>query len=93
MTRQPKDLAKPNEPLGRVVLVPLDGITVIHGELVMKVVIAFPNGDKRGEDVVAWSVFVIEGSLAQPMRERVDAKGRLAPKVSAYTDQNSQVRT
>ena len=40
-----KLLANPNEPLGRVVLVPLDRVPVVHGELVVEVVVALPNGD------------------------------------------------
>ena len=38
-----KLLADPNEPLSGVILVPLDRVPVVHGELVVEVMVAFPN--------------------------------------------------
>ena len=64
----------PNEPLGRVILVPLDSVTVVHGELMVEVVIAFADGDERGDHVVAGSVLVVEGTLAEPVSEGVDTE-------------------
>ena len=69
--------ADPDEPLRRVVLVPLDGVTVVHGELVVEVVVTFTDSDESSDHVVARSVLVIEGSLAEPVSERVDAESRL----------------
>jgi hypothetical protein len=42
-------LAGPNKPLCRVVLIPLDGIPIIHWELVVEVMVSFANSDKRGD--------------------------------------------
>jgi len=74
MTGQSKPLAGPNEPLRRVVLVPLDSIPVIHRELVVEIVVPFTDGAESGDEVVSGCVFVIERTLAQPVREGVDAE-------------------
>jgi hypothetical protein len=66
-----------NEPLGRVVLEPLDGVSEIHRELVVEVVVAFTDGTEGSEEVVAGSVLVIERLVSEPMSERVDTEGRL----------------
>lgn len=64
-----------DEPLGGVVLIPFDGITVVHGELMVEVVVTFTDGDESGEDVVTRSVLVIERRLSEPVSEGVYAKG------------------
>jgi hypothetical protein len=69
-----------DEPLGRVVLIPLDGITIVHRELVVEVVVTFTNGDKGGDHVVARGMLVIKGRLTKPVGERVDAKGGMVDK-------------
>ena len=46
----------------------------------MKVVVAFADSNESGEDVVARSVLVIEGSISEPVSERVDTEGRLDSK-------------
>jgi hypothetical protein len=74
MACEPKLLARPNEPLCRVILVPLDGIAVVHGELVVEIVVPFTNCDKGGNEVVARTVLVIEWCLTQPMSERIHAE-------------------
>ena len=66
-----------NEPLGRVVLEPLDGISEIHRELVVEVVVTFTDGTEGSEEVVAGSVLVIERLVSEPVGERVDTEGRL----------------
>ena len=66
-----------NEPLGRVVLEPLDGVSEIHGELVVEVVVTFTNGAESSEEVVAGSVLVIERLVSEPMSERVDTESGL----------------
>jgi hypothetical protein len=66
-----------NEPLGWVVLEPLDGVSEIHRELVVEVVVAFTDGAEGSEEVVAGSVLVIERLVSEPVGERVDTEGRL----------------
>lgn len=65
---QPHLLPAPNRPFGGVVLVPFDGVAVIGGELVVKIVVTLAEGDKRGDDVVTGAVTVIEGLIAEPVR-------------------------
>lgn len=72
-----EELAGRDEPLGRVVLVPLDGVTVVHGELVVEVVVSLADGDQGGDEVVTRGVLVIESVLSQPMGQRVDTEGGL----------------
>ena len=74
MAREADLLAGPDEPLGRVVLVPLDCVAVVHRELVVEVVVALADGDERGDEVVARGVLVVERRVAEPVRERVDAE-------------------
>jgi hypothetical protein len=69
-----------DEPLGGVILIPLDGIAVIHWELVMEIMVTLSEGDECGEHVIARSVLVVEGSLTKPVSERVDTEGRLGTK-------------
>lgn len=70
-------LAGPDDPLGGVVLVPLDGVAVVRGELVVEVVVALTEGDEGSEDVVAGRVAVIEGLVAEPVGQGVDTEGGL----------------
>jgi hypothetical protein len=80
MARETEDAADADEPLGWVVLVPLDGITVVGGELVVEVVVSLADRNECGDDVVSGSVLVIERSLSKPVSERVDAEGRVVHK-------------
>jgi hypothetical protein len=64
----------PDEPLGRVILVPLDGVTEVHRELMVEVVVALSNGDESGDDMITGRVLVIERAFAEPVRKRVDAE-------------------
>ena len=41
----------------------------------VEIVIAFAEGDEGGEDVVTRGVTVIEGLIAEPVGEGVDAEG------------------
>ena len=54
-------LASPDEPLGRIILVPSDGIAVIHRELVVKVVVTFTNSDKCRDEMVTGCMFIVKG--------------------------------
>ena len=64
-----------DEPLGGIILIPLDGITIVHGELVMEIMVTLSEGDKRGENVIARSMLIVEGSLTKVVSERVDTEG------------------
>ena len=58
-----------NEPLGWVVLVPLDGISVVHGKLVMEIVVPLAKGQEGGEEVITRGVLVIVCRLSQVVRD------------------------
>ena len=84
--------ADPDEPLCRVVLVPLDRVAVVHGELVVEVVVTFTNGDESSDKMVTGSVLVIKSAFAEPVSKRVDAKCRLSM-LSAMTREWKERRT
>ena len=63
VARKTKPGADPDEPLRRVVLVPLDRVAVVHGELVVEIVVALADGDERGDEVVARRVRVAQESV------------------------------
>jgi hypothetical protein len=67
-----------DEPLCGIILVPLDGISVVHWELMVKVVVTLANGDESGDNMISRCVLVIERSFTEIVSERVDAKGGLA---------------
>jgi len=77
MASKPKLLCRPYKPFGRIVLIPLDSIAIVHWELVMKVVVPFTNCHESSSEVVSRSMFVIERRLSEPVSKRVDAKSRL----------------
>lgn len=77
MACQSELLAYPDKPLGRVVLIPPNGVAVVHRELVVEVVITFANGDKRCCKVIPGSMLVIERRFSKPMGEGIDAESRL----------------
>lgn len=70
-------LPQPDHPLRRVVLVPFDGVTVVRWELVVEVVVALAECHQRRNPVVARGVAVVEGLVAEPVGEGVDAERRL----------------
>lgn len=74
MTRKPNNFAGGNEPLGRIILVPLDRISVIHGELVVEIVVSFTNGNESGDNVVPRRMLVVKGGFAEVVCEGVDAE-------------------
>jgi hypothetical protein len=67
-------LTHPDEPFGGIILIPSDGVTVVHGELVVEVVIAFANGHESSHEMVSGCMLIIERRLSKPVGERVDAK-------------------
>ena len=68
---------QPDGPLGGVILVPLNSVAVIGGELVVEVVVTLAEGDESSDDVVTGRVAVVEGLVAEPVGKRVDAEGGL----------------
>jgi hypothetical protein len=72
-----KLLPDPDGPLRGVILIPLDGISVIRGILVVEVVVALTQGDESGNNVVTGRVSVVEGLLTEPVGEGVDAESGL----------------
>ena len=76
-------LPSPDDPLGGVVLPPLDGVAVVGGELVVEVVVALAHGDESREDVVTGRVAVVERLLTKPVSQRVDAESGLLDEENA----------
>jgi len=72
-----EELRCSDKPLGWVVLIPFNGVTVIAWKLVVEVVVSLAKSHEGSEDVIAGRVAVIEGLVAEPMGERVDAEGSL----------------
>lgn len=72
-----------NGPLGRVVLVPVDGVAEVRGELVVEVVVSLTEGDESSDEVVAGRVAVIEGLVTEPVGKRVDAESSLLDEADA----------
>lgn len=66
--------ADSDEPLGGVVLVPFEGIAVVHGELVMEVVIALSNSNNSRHEVITGSVLVVERTFTEPVCQGVDTE-------------------
>src|SRR5690606_45760 len=62
----------PDEPLGWVVLVPLNSIAIVAWEFVMEVVVTLTKSDEGGDDVISWGVAVVEWLVSEPVGERVD---------------------
>jgi hypothetical protein len=90
---QPELLTCPNEPLRRVILVPFDGVSVIHGELMVEIVVALPNRRQRGYEMVARCVLVIKRGLSKPVRKRVDAECGLDNIFSSRHKKEREMRT
>ena len=59
-------------------MVPFDGVSVVHWELVVEIVVTLSDGDEGGDHVIAGCVLVIERSLAEPVSEGIDTEGRLS---------------
>jgi len=67
MARQTKFIANRDKPFGWVPLVPLRSVPVVHWELMVEVMVAFPKRYKCRNQMISWRVFVIECAFAQPM--------------------------
>lgn len=46
----------------------------------VQIVVTLPDCDKGGDNVVTWSVLIIERSVAEPMGEGVDTECRVVNK-------------
>ena len=68
MTGQPDQRASGDKPLRRVVLVPPKGVTIVHRELVVEIVVAFSHGEEGGKQVVARTQFVVVRCASKPVR-------------------------
>ena len=73
--REAELAAHPDEPLRRVVLVPLDRVAVVHRELVVEVVVTLADGDEGSDHVVTRGVLVVEWCLTKVVSEGVNAEG------------------
>lgn len=67
MRSQTEKLACLDDPFGGIILVPPDSVPVVHGELVVEIVVAFTDRDKRGNEMITRSMLVIERRLAKIM--------------------------
>lgn len=72
--RETELVADPYEPLGRIVLIPLDSIAVVHRELVVEVVVPLAVCDERGDHMVARGVLVVKRRLPEPVCKGVDTE-------------------
>lgn len=70
-------------PLGRVVLPPLNGVSVVGRKFVVEVVVALTKGDESGDEVVTGRVAVVEGLVTEPVSKRVDAESSLLNEADA----------
>jgi hypothetical protein len=70
-------LVDPDEPLGRVVLVPLDSIAVIGWELVVEIVVSLSESNESSDNMITRGVSVIERLVTEPMGKGVDTEGGL----------------
>lgn len=76
-------LPQADRPLGGIILIPRNSVTVVRGELVMEVVVTLAESDKSGNDVITGGVAIIEGLVTEPMGERVDTEGSLLNEADA----------
>jgi len=78
MAREPQFLTPVDKPLCGIVLIPFDGIAVVHRELMVEIMVPFTNGYECSGEVVARRMFVIEWCFAKPVGKRVDAESGLS---------------
>jgi len=73
-----------DEPFGRIILIPPNGVPIVRRELVMKVVIALAKGDEGGDEVVPRRMPIVERGLSEPMRERVEREYAVVDRAHAH---------
>ena len=76
-------LPDPDAPLGGIILVPLNGIAVVGGKLMVEVMVSLTESDNGRQYVVARRITVVEGLLSDPVGERVDAESGLLDEENA----------
>jgi hypothetical protein len=87
---QADELTSLDEPFGRVVLVPPDGVPVVHGELMVEIVVSFADGDESGDKMVARSVLVIKSTFTKIVGKRVDTESGLSAVLATWTGQDEK---
>ena len=92
MRGETKDGHGRDEPLGRVVLEPLDGVSEIHGELMVEVVVALTDGAESSEEVITGSVLVVERLVSEPVSQRVDTEGGLEVSQNLVVERQCHLR-
>jgi hypothetical protein len=70
--------SQPDHPFRGIVLIPLDRVSEVHGELMVEIVIAFAESGEGGDHVVTRGMLVVKRSIAEPVSKGIDAKGRLS---------------
>lgn len=70
-------LPNPDRPFRGVILVPFDGVAIIGREFMMKIMVSFAQSHQSRDDVIARGVSVIKWLIAEPVGQRIDAKGGL----------------
>ena len=68
VARQPDLFATCNEPLSRIPLVPFDSVSIVHRELVVKVMIPLAEGHNGGDEVISRCQLIVERRFTKPMR-------------------------
>lgn len=58
-------------------LMPFNSIAIITRKLMVEIVVSFAEGNKSSNGVIPRRVAIIEGLIAEPMGQRVDAEGSL----------------
>lgn len=77
LASQPKIGTCNYEPFCGIPLVPFDSVTIVHRELMVKVMVSFPKSDQRCKEMVPRREFVVERLGSEPMSEGVDAEHAL----------------
>lgn len=77
-----------NEPFGWVVVIELDSVSVVIGELVVEVVVTLAKGEKSSDDGITRSVLVTVGVSTEVVSQAVDAESGM---VNEHKTQNSSV--
>jgi len=74
LCRETNKLAQTNEPLCGIILEPADCVAIVAWEFVVEIMVTLTERKEGGDHVVARSVLVVEGCLAKPVCDRVDAE-------------------
>lgn len=64
-------------PLGRVILPPLNGVSVVGGELVVEVVVTLTESNESSDEVITGRVAVVKRLVTEPVSQGVDTESSL----------------